>query len=90
MKLTTSISLTKTFLGQEVKEEGSDALHSIPSRTKIPLIQRGGSIAPQSNEDGGKGKKKLAANPAQETESPTADESLEEKTISDAFNFAAK
>lgn len=73
-----------------MREDGSVAIRPIISRTKIPLIQRGGSVAGQSNEDGGKAKKKGTSNIAQGSESPTADENLEEKTVSDSFNFAAK
>ena len=76
-------------LESELKEDGVQSVPAVPSRTKIPLVQRGGSIVPQTADDGVKGKKgKGAATAAQGSESPTTDDNLEEKTVIDSYNFA--
>nr|CAB3266528.1 sperm flagellar protein 2-like [Phallusia mammillata] len=57
------------------------------SRTKIPLMQRGAPISSMLSDDAAKGKKGKGAPPAG-SESPVQDVNLEEKTISEGFNFA--
>lgn len=61
---------------------------SVISTARIPLVQRGAPIS-IAVEEGGKGKKGKAA-PAVGTESPTQDPNPEEKTVTEAFNFATK
>ncbi|XP_078485176.1 sperm flagellar protein 2-like [Ciona intestinalis] len=73
---------------EATKDNEPTKLAQAGSRTKIPLIQRGVTFSNQLAEDGGKGKKGKPPAPVG-SDSPVQDDKLEEKTVEEAFNFAA-
>ena len=75
-----------------MKEDGATsagvAVAAVASKTKIPLIQRGGPVGPQAAEEGKAKKGKGQPNAGPGNESPSGEDGLEEKTIVDAYTFA--